>query len=185
MFHHFDVVTNQLKDIPNVKDANYIIHMASVASPVYYRKFPMETLDANIVGLRKLLEFYKHQNIDGLLMFSSSEIYGEPIPEQIPTPEEYRGNVATIGPRACYDEAKRFSETLCYLFSKVYNMSVTLVRPFNNYGPGMNINDGVFRRILLARSWKIATLQFIPTVLRHEHFVIFRCHCRLFKNAGL
>ena len=91
MFHHFDVVTNQLKDIPNVKDANYIIHMASVASPVYYRKFPMETLDANIVGLRKLLEFYKHQNIDGLLMFSSSEIYGEPIPEQIPTPEEYRG----------------------------------------------------------------------------------------------
>ena len=57
-------VTNQLKDIPNVKDANYIIHMASVASPVYYRKFPMETLDANIVGLRKLLEFYKHQNID-------------------------------------------------------------------------------------------------------------------------
>ena len=142
VFHHFDVVTNQLKDIPNVKDANYIIHMASVASPVYYRKFPMETLDANIVGLRKLLEFYKHQNIDGLLMFSSSEIYGEPIPEQIPTPEEYRGNVATIGPRACYDEAKRFSETLCYLFSKVYNMSVTLVRPFNNYGPGMNINDG-------------------------------------------
>ena len=51
-------------------------------------------------------------------MFSSSEIYGEPIPEQIPTPEEYRGNVATIGPRACYDEAKRFSETLCYLFSR-------------------------------------------------------------------
>ena len=135
VFHHFDVVTNQLKDIPNVKDANYIIHMASVASPVYYHKFPMETWMPILSDCVNCWNFIntKHRRIANV--FPAVKIYGEPIPEQIPTPEEYRGNVATIGPRACYDEAKRFSETLCYLFSKVYNMSVTLVRPFNNYGP--------------------------------------------------
>ena len=66
---------------------------------------------------------------------------GTPSPEFIPTPENYNGNVAAIGPRACYDEAKRFGETLCYLFAKTYNLPVTIVRPFNNYGPGMRLDD--------------------------------------------
>ena len=115
--------------------------MASIASPSFYRKYPIETLDANIWGLRRLLDFYCEKNIRGLAFYSSSEIYGDPTPENIPTPETYRGNVDCQGPRACYDEAKRFGETMCYLFHQKYNMPITIIRPFNNYGPGVRLND--------------------------------------------
>ncbi len=139
--HNFNIIKNNLEQIKTVQEANYVLHMASIASPSFYRQFPIETLDANIWGLRRLLEFYKNKNIKGFLMFSSSEVYGDPDSENIPTDENYRGNVASTGPRACYDEAKRFSETLCYLFAKEYQMPITMVRPFNNYGPGMRIGD--------------------------------------------
>jgi len=137
----FNVITDNISDIEDTKDANLIIHGASIASPIFYRIYPEETIDANITGLRRILDFYKNKNIDGLLFFSSSEIYGDPFPEFIPTSEDYRGNVATMGPRACYDEAKRFGETLCYIFNQKYNIPISIARPFNNYGPGMNIND--------------------------------------------
>jgi len=138
---NYDVITDTLEDLPSGAEADLVIHLASIASPTYYRIYPLETVDANITGLRKLLEFYKDKEIRGFLFFSSSEIYGDPFPEFIPTKEDYRGNVATIGPRACYDEAKRFGETLCYLFAQKYNMPIGIARPFNNYGPGMSIND--------------------------------------------
>ena len=83
--------------------------------------------------------------VDGLLYFSSSEIYGDPTPDNIPTPETYRGNVSCTGPRACYDEAKRFCETLCVNFTAQYGLPVKIARPFNNYGPGLKITD---RRVL-------------------------------------
>jgi len=137
----FNVITDDIAEVTDAEKANLIIHAASIASPIFYRIYPEETLDANITGLRKILDYYKEKNIDGLLFFSSSEIYGDPFPEFIPTDEEYRGNVATMGPRACYDEAKRFGETMCYIFNQKYNMPITIARPFNNYGPGMNIND--------------------------------------------
>lgn len=139
--HEFNVITDSIEDVPGAADANMIIHMASIASPTFYRIYPIETVDANITGLRRLLDFYAQKQLKGFLFFSSSEIYGDPFPEFIPTKEDYRGNVATIGPRACYDEAKRFGETLCYLFAQKYNMPIGIARPFNNYGPGMNIND--------------------------------------------
>ncbi|UYZ60808.1 NAD-dependent epimerase/dehydratase family protein [Hymenobacter latericus] len=139
--HEFNVITDSVADIPGAAEADLVIHMASIASPTFYRIYPIETVDANITGLRRLLDFYAEKQLRGFLFFSSSEIYGDPFPEFIPTKEEYRGNVATIGPRACYDEAKRFGETLCYLFSQKYNMPIGMARPFNNYGPGMNIND--------------------------------------------
>ena len=139
--HEFNVITDSIEDVPGAADADMIIHMASIASPTFYRIYPIETVDANITGLRRLLDFYAQKEIKGFLFFSSSEIYGDPFPEFIPTKEDYRGNVATIGPRACYDEAKRFGETLCYLFSQKYSMTIGIARPFNNYGPGMNIND--------------------------------------------
>ncbi len=139
--HEFNVITDDVAAIAGAADADIIIHLASIASPTFYRIYPIETVDANITGLRRLLDFYAEKQIKGFLFFSSSEIYGDPFPEFIPTSEEYRGNVATIGPRACYDEAKRFGETLCYLFAQKYNMPIGLARPFNNYGPGMNIND--------------------------------------------
>ena len=137
----FNVITDDVAAIEGASEANFIIHAASIASPIFYRIYPEETIDANITGLRRMLDYYKEKNIDGFLFFSSSEIYGDPFPEFIPTSEEYRGNVATMGPRACYDEAKRFGETMCYIFHNKYNIPISIARPFNNYGPGMNIND--------------------------------------------
>jgi UDP-glucuronate decarboxylase len=139
--HTFDIVDGDITSIPSAMDADYILHMASIASPTFYRKYPIETLDANVWGLRKLLDFYREKGISNLLFFSSSEIYGDPDPASIPTPETYRGFVECIGPRACYDEAKRFGETMCYLYHQCYHMPITIVRPFNNYGPGMRLND--------------------------------------------
>ncbi|OLO26868.1 epimerase [Alkalihalophilus pseudofirmus] len=139
--YNFDITRFSLFDAEKIKDVDYIIHMASIASPTYYRKYPLETIDANVLGLRALLEFYKNKDINGFLFFSSSEVYGDPFSNFIPTSEEYRGNVSMIGPRACYDEAKRFGETLCYLYAEKYDMPISIVRPFNNYGPGMRLND--------------------------------------------
>lgn len=138
---NFDISKDNLSNVPGIEKVSFIIHGASIASPTFYRKFPIITLDANIWGLRHLLDFYQNKDIRGLLFFSSSEIYGDPPPEQIPTSEDYRGNVACIGPRACYDESKRFGETMCYLFAKEFNMPITIARPFNNFGPGMRIDD--------------------------------------------
>ena len=137
----FDIIKDDISNVPNANETDYIIHMASIASPTFYRQHPIETLDANIWGLRRLFDFYLDKNIKGFLFFSSSEIYGNPDAKNIPTSEDYNGNVSCTGPRACYDESKRFGETMCRLFSEKYNMPIGVVRPFNNYGPGMKIND--------------------------------------------
>jgi UDP-glucuronate decarboxylase len=132
----------------DMRDFQYIIHAAGIASPMYYRKYPLQTIDANIVGLRNLLDYSVRQAdrskkaVEGFLFYSSSEIYGDPPPEAIPTTEDYRGNVSCTGPRACYDESKRFGETLCVTFARQHGLHVTMARPFNNYGPGLKITDG-------------------------------------------
>ena len=125
----------------------FIIHAAGVASPTYYRAHPIETMDANINGLRSLLDYARKRleaglDMEGFLFYSSSEIYGDPTPDAIPTPETYRGYVSCTGPRACYDESKRYGETLCVNFARQHGIPVTAARPFNNYGPGMKITDG-------------------------------------------
>lgn len=137
----FDIITDDIKLISEAEEVDLVIHMASIASPMFYRKYPIETMDANIWGLRGLLDFYKDKKIRGFLFFSSSEIYGNPVKEEIPTAEEYNGDVSCTGPRACYDESKRFGETMCLLFAKQYYMPIGVVRPFNNYGPGMKLSD--------------------------------------------
>jgi UDP-glucuronate decarboxylase len=121
---------------------DFILHCASVASPKFYRRYPLETLDTNISGLRHMLELARRSGSESLLYLSSSEIYGDPPPAAIPTPETYRGNVGCIGPRACYDESKRLGETLCYLYAQQYGVPAKIVRPFNNYGPGLRLRDG-------------------------------------------
>jgi len=125
----------------------YIIHAASIASPIYYREHPIETMDANVDGLRRLLDWTLQQKgtstpVEGFMNYSTSEIYGDPSADKIPTDESYRGNVSCTGPRACYDESKRYGETLCVNFAKVHSLPVRIVRPFNNYGPGLKITDG-------------------------------------------
>lgn len=126
---------------------DYIIHAASIASPIFYRKYPIATINANVQGLYNILGYMVERQktkrkVKGLLFFSSSEIYGDPTEGNIPTPETYRGNVSCTGPRACYDESKRFCETLCVNYSKVYNLPIKTARPFNNFGPGLKLNDG-------------------------------------------
>ncbi len=135
---------------PAMPECDFIMHAASIASPTYYRKYPIQTMDANVNGLRSLLEYVRSRQsggnpVRGFLFFSSSEIYGDPTPGNIPTPEGYRGNVSCTGPRACYDEAKRFGETLCVNFARHYALPIKVARPFNNYGPGLKISD---RRVI-------------------------------------
>lgn len=150
---------------------DFVIHAAGIASPTYYRLHPIETTDAAVDGLRNLLNFAQKRDIRSFLFFSSSEIYGEPTPDNVPTPESYRGNVACIGPRACYDESKRFGETLCYTYRRVFNMPIKIVRPGNIYGPGMRLDD---RRVIP---------DFINNVLKGEDIVLLsdgkptRCFC--------
>lgn len=136
---------------PSINQAfDYIIHAASIASPVFYRQYPIETIFANVQGLINILEYMVKRKktkrlVKGLLFFSSSEVYGDPTEGSIPTPETYRGNVSCTGPRSCYDESKRFGETLCVNYARVYNLPIKIVRPFNNYGPGLRIDD---RRVI-------------------------------------
>ena len=142
-FHlnNFNVARDRLEMIPGINEYDTVIHMASIASPTYYRKHPLNTLDANVWGLRNLLDFFSDREIRGFLSFSSSEVYGDPDQAKVPISEEYFGNVAFNGPRACYDEAKRFGETMCYVFNKEFGLKIVSVRPFNNFGPGMKLED--------------------------------------------
>jgi UDP-glucuronate decarboxylase len=146
------LVTHDITDpLPqDMDDFDFIIHAASIASPTFYRQFPIETMDANVNGLRYLLEYCRAQKeigkpVKGFLFYSSSEVYGNPTPDNIPTPETYNGYVSCTGPRACYDESKRYGETLCVNFARQLQIPVKIARPFNNYGPGLKISD---RRVL-------------------------------------
>ena len=120
---------------------DWIVHGASIASPTVYRQFPLETISANVAGTQHLLDLARKHAVRGMIIMSTSEIYGDPDPKFIPTPEDYRGNVSCTGPRACYDESKRMAETLGMTYFRLYRTPVKLIRPFNVYGPGLRLND--------------------------------------------
>jgi UDP-glucuronate decarboxylase len=120
---------------------DWIIHGASIASPMVYRQFPLKTIDANVSGTRHLLELAVQKDVRGMIIMSTSEIYGDPDERWIPTPEHYRGNVSCMGPRACYDESKRMAETLGWTFHRMHGLKVGVIRPFNVYGPGFRLDD--------------------------------------------
>ncbi len=122
------------------EDVHFIIHAAGIASPFYYRKYPLETLEVATAGTRNMLQL-AHEHGAQFVFFSSSEIYGDPDAKHVPTPESYRGNVSAQGPRACYDESKRVGETLCYVFHEKFGLSTNTIRPFNVFGPGMQETD--------------------------------------------
>ena len=119
---------------------DYIIHAAGIASPYYYRAYPIETLEVAINGTQNLLTLAEKSNAR-FSFFSSSEIYGDPDAKHIPIRESYRGNVSCQGPRACYDESKRVGETLCYIYHTKNGIMTNTIRPFNVYGPGMQEMD--------------------------------------------
>lgn len=116
-----------------------VLHFASPASPPHYQRLGLETMWVNSMGLSRALEFADTQKAR-VVFASTSEIYGDP--EISPQPESYWGNVNTIGPRSCYDEAKRFGESLIYTHNLKYGTHHGFVRIFNTYGPRMNPNDG-------------------------------------------
>lgn len=120
---------------------DYIVHGASIASPTWYRRHPLETIDVNVAGTRHLLDLALRDRAP-LLYLSSSEIYGNPPADQVPTTEEYWGNVSCTGPRACYDESKRLAETLCATYQRLHGLHVKVARPFNVYGPRLRLDDG-------------------------------------------
>jgi dTDP-glucose 4,6-dehydratase/UDP-glucuronate decarboxylase len=129
------------KPIPLNGPIDYIIHGASIASPVHYRRLPLETINVNVEGTARMLELARSSQAKSMLFLSSSEIYGDPEPQFIPTSEEYNGNVSCTGPRACYDESKRLGETLCATYFRLYATPVKTIRPFNVYGPGQRLDD--------------------------------------------
>jgi dTDP-glucose 4,6-dehydratase len=118
---------------------NYIWHFASPASPVDYLEFPIQTLKVGSLGTHKVLGLAKEKRARFLLA-STSEVYGDPLVH--PQPEEYWGHVNTIGPRGCYDEAKRFAEAMTMAYHREHKVETRIVRIFNTYGPRMRLHDG-------------------------------------------
>jgi dTDP-glucose 4,6-dehydratase len=118
---------------------NYVWHFASPASPIDYLELPIQTLKVGSLGTHKALGLAKNKGAR-FLIASTSEIYGDPLVH--PQKEEYWGNVNTIGPRGCYDEAKRFAEAMTMAYHREHKVDTRIVRIFNTYGPRMRVNDG-------------------------------------------
>ena len=117
-----------------------IYHLASIASPEKYKKYPMETLLTSINGTQRVLDYCVLYNCK-MVFTSTSEVYGDPLVH--PQPETYYGNVNTVGERSCYDEGKRVAETLVYEYQKRFpDLDLKVARLFNTYGPRMDLNDG-------------------------------------------
>lgn len=140
-----NIIHNDFMDFGRKWVASYkyptIFHLAGIASPHYYRKFPLETMEASIDGTKNILELAKLNPETRVVVMSSSEIYGDPDPAHVPTDESYRGNVDCLGPRACYDEGKRVAETLARVYTILHGVKAVIIRPFNAFGPGMNAKD--------------------------------------------
>jgi dTDP-glucose 4,6-dehydratase len=129
-------VTNYIDIDGNV---DYVLHLASPASPLDYLEYPIQTLKVGALGTHNALGLAKAK---GAVFFlaSTSEVYGDPTVN--PQPEEYWGNVNPVGPRGVYDEAKRFAEAMTLAYHRVHGVAVRIARIFNTYGPGMRLSDG-------------------------------------------
>ncbi len=121
------------------QDLDYVLHLASAASPKAYTEHPINTLKAGSIGTINTLGLAKAKNAK-YLFTSTSEVYGDP--KISPQPETYWGNVNPNGVRSMYDEAKRFAEAAVASYNRIYNLDTRIVRLFNTYGPNMKINDG-------------------------------------------
>ncbi|MBN8692878.1 MAG: SDR family oxidoreductase [Bacteroidetes bacterium] len=153
-FYHHDV--SKFIHVPGQLD--YILHFASPASPIDYLKIPIQTLKVSSLGTHNVLGLARVKNAR-VLVASTSEVYGDP--HVHPQPEEYWGHVNTVGPRGCYDEAKRFMEAMTMAYNNAHGVETRIVRIFNTYGPRMRLNDG---RVLPA---------FIGQALRGEDLTMF------------
>ncbi|SFC29903.1 dTDP-glucose 4,6-dehydratase [Flexibacter flexilis DSM 6793] len=153
-FYHHDV--SKYIHVPGQVD--YILHFASPASPIDYLKIPIQTLKVSSLGTHNILGLARAKKAR-VLVASTSEVYGDPTVH--PQNEEYWGNVNPVGPRGCYDEAKRFMEAMTMAYNNVHGLETRIIRIFNTYGPRMRLNDG---RVLPA---------FIGQALRGEDLTMF------------
>ncbi len=153
-FHHHDIT--KYVHVPGELD--YILHFASPASPIDYLKMPIQTMKVGALGTHNMLGVAKAKNAR-ILVASTSEVYGDPLIH--PQVEEYWGNVNPIGPRGCYDEAKRFLEAITTAYRTYHKVETRIIRIFNTYGPRMRVNDG---RVLPA---------FFSQAIRGEGLTVF------------
>jgi dTDP-glucose 4,6-dehydratase len=153
-FYHHDV--SKFVFVPG--ELKYILHFASPASPIDYLKIPIQTLKVSSLGTHNVLGLARVKGAR-VLVASTSEVYGDPLVH--PQTEEYWGNVNPVGPRGCYDEAKRFMEAITMAYHDYHQLETRIVRIFNTYGPRMRLNDG---RVLPA---------FIGQALRNEDLTMF------------
>ncbi|MGQ4872685.1 MAG: UDP-glucuronic acid decarboxylase family protein [Promethearchaeia archaeon] len=120
--------------IGDITKLDIVMHMASRASPFEFQKFPIEIIKSNTLGTMNALEIAKAHN--ALFFYTStSEVYGNPPPEAVPTPETYFGHVNPVGPRSCYDESKRAGEAIIKAYELQHNLKTKIVRIFNTSGP--------------------------------------------------
>lgn len=138
---NFKFVSEDVCTFSSNEKLDYIVHMASVASPMSYLSLPIETLDANVVGTKRMLELAKKNNVKGFLFTGTSEVYGNPDDSNLPTPETYYGYVNSFGPRAVYDEGKRCAESYCYAYLNKFDLPIRIARIFNTYGPRLDIKS--------------------------------------------
>ena len=134
-FRQHDVTTHIDVDGP----VDYVLHFASAASPVDYLAHPIKTLKAGALGTWVTLGLARAKGAR-FLIASTSEVYGDP--QVAPQPETYWGNVNPVGPRGCYDEAKRFAEAMTMAYNRQHGVNTAIVRIFNSYGPSMRPDDG-------------------------------------------
>jgi len=133
-------ITESLIDL-NLGKVDFIINCAGIASPEKYQQLPLETMDVSYLGTKNVLDLANHCESESILLFSSSEVYGTPTEEAIPTKEDYTGCIPTRGNRSCYDIGKQVLETLSDIYFKKHELPIKTVRPFNLYGPYMGLND--------------------------------------------
>jgi dTDP-glucose 4,6-dehydratase len=134
-FIHHDI--SKPLNIPGNLD--WVLHFASPASPKDYLKHPIKTIKVGTLGTHNCLGIAKAHGAKFFLA-STSEVYGDPIVS--PQPEEYYGNVNPIGPRSCYDEAKRAAEAITFAYYREHKIQIHVIRIFNTYGPRMRVEDG-------------------------------------------
>ena len=136
---NFEFVKHDIIE-PYYRDGiNEIYNLACPASPIQYKKNPIKTIKTCTAGVINMLGLAKKNNAK-ILQASTSEVYGNP--KVHPQPEQYNGDVNPIGPRSCYDEGKRCSETLFFEYKRKHNLDIRIIRIFNTYGPNMAVNDG-------------------------------------------
>jgi len=135
---HFEVLRHDVT-FPLYLEVDEIYNLACPASPIHYQFDPVQTTKTSVHGAINMLGLAKRVKAK-IFQASTSEVYGDP--EVHPQPEEYRGNVNPIGPRACYDEGKRCAETLFFDYHRQHGVKIKVARIFNTYGPRMHPNDG-------------------------------------------